>query len=266
MAPGTWRRRAAGVVWAASLASTSWARAEVVVQLPVDAVLDGRPVATLSGGAFVAWSTGIDKDNGFITGAAAAALHQTGPALPDDGRFAASAEHPEIVLHFSNAAPVASPQAHRSTVVDTLLVPVPPATYRKLYLFLTSSYGDAPLSIKMVYADKTVTTTTFTLPDWGKRKALPTSPPIFFNLVSGLHKWNKAGASVDTPSHSITGVALTPAVERTLTAIEISKTTAAPYLTFWGATGIATSAPGPRGPEVGAAPARTSSPAGQRRH
>jgi hypothetical protein len=241
MARGTRRRLAVYLVCAAILAPAPWARAEVVVQFPVDGVLDERPVATLTGGTFVAWSAGIDKDNGFITAAAAAALHQPGPALPDDGRFAANAEHPEVVLHFSNVAPVASPQAHRSTAVGPFLVPVPPAAYRKLYLFLTSSYGDAPLSIKMVYADKTDTTTTLTLPDWGKRRALPTNPPIFFNLVAGLHKWNRAGASVDTPSHSITGVALTPAAGRTLTAIEISKVTAAPYLTFWGATGIATS-------------------------
>lgn len=50
MARGTCRRLAARLVWAAILAPTSWARAEVVVQFPVDGGLDGRPVATLTGG------------------------------------------------------------------------------------------------------------------------------------------------------------------------------------------------------------------------
>jgi hypothetical protein len=219
---------------------TGTARADEIVQIPVGALLDGRPVSTLTGGVVVPWTTGLDKDDAYMTVAAATSLHQTGPALPDDGRFAANAEHPEVALHFSNAAPAASPQAHLVTAVGSFEVPVPPTTYRKVQLYLTSSYGDAPLAIKMTYADRTTTTATFVLPDWGTGKALPTTPPIFFNLIAGLHKWNSAGVSLDTPSHTITGVTLTPAADRALTAIEITKTTAAPWLTFWGATGIAT--------------------------
>jgi hypothetical protein len=230
-------------VFCAALASAARARGEPVVQLPVDGLLDGRPVSTLTGGAVVPWTTGLDKDDAFMTMAAAASLHQTGPALPDDGLFPANAEHPEVRLHFSNAAAATSPQAHLVTAVGSFEVVVPTATYATIFLFLTGSYGDAPLAIKLTYADRTTTTTTFTLPDWGTGAALPKGPPRFFNLITGLHKWNKAGASLDTPSHTITGVALTPSPQRAWTTIEITKTTAAPWLTFWGATGLATSAP-----------------------
>jgi hypothetical protein len=218
------------------------ARAADVVQFPVDGLLDGRPVATLTGGVFVPWTTGIDMGDAYITMAAAASLHQTGPALPDDGKFVASADHPEVVLHFSNAAPANSPQAHLQTTVGSFSVPVPPAGYSKVFLFLTASYGDASLALEMRYADGTTTTTTFTLPDWGTGKPLPASPPIFFNLIAGLHKWSMAGMSLDTPSHTITGVVITPASDRMLTAITVNKTTAMPWVTFWGATGLATGA------------------------
>src|SRR6185295_6521126 len=120
---------------------------------------------------------------------------------------------PEVVLHFSNAAPAKSPQAHLQTAMGSFSVPVPAAGYSKVLLFLTASYGDAALAVEMRYSDASTTATTFTLPDWGTGKALPTSPPIFFNLIAGLHKWNEAGASLDTPSHTITGVVLTPAAD-----------------------------------------------------
>jgi MYXO-CTERM domain-containing protein len=220
------------------------ALADQVVQVPADGVLDGRSVSTLTGGMVVPWTTGIDKDDAYMTLAAAKSLGQAGPALPDDGKFAANATHPEVVLHFSNAAPAAAPQTHLQTAMGAFVVPVPRASYSKVFLFLTASYGDAPLAIKMSYADGTSTMTTFTLPDWGTGKALPTSPAIFFNLIGGLQKWTKTGMNLDTPAHTITGVTLTPAGDRTLTSIEVNKTTAAPWLTFWGATGIATSAVG----------------------
>ncbi|HVZ75538.1 MAG TPA: hypothetical protein VHJ20_24360 [Polyangia bacterium] len=232
-----WLKRstcAGGIV----IALAARTHASEVVQLPVDGVLDGRPVATLTGGVVVPWTTGLDADDGFMTAAAAASLHETGPALPDDGVFAANADHPEVRLHVSNAAAATSPQAHVLKTPGHVSFDVSPAVYEKVLLFLGSSYGDAPLVATLTYADGTKTTLNFTLPDWGVAVTLPKSPPMFY-LAAGLHKWTKAGASVDTPSHSITGVAITPAQDRALVSIDLQKTTAAPWLVFWGATAIA---------------------------
>jgi MYXO-CTERM domain-containing protein len=217
------------------------ARAEQVVQVPMDGVLDGRSVSTLTGGVVVSWTDGIDLDDAFMTNAAALSLHQTGPGMPDDGVFAANADHPEVRLHVSNAAPAASPQSHALSALGSFDFSVPPAAYSKVFLFMASAFGDAPLSITLTYADQPTAVVTLTLPDWGTGKPLPTTPPIFFTLITGLHKWTKAGQSVDTPSHGITAVLLTPASNRTLMSVRIAKTTAAPRLTFFGATGVATS-------------------------
>ncbi len=75
-----------------------------------------------------------------------------------------------------------------------------------IYLLMTTSEGAAPLTVTMTYADATTSVTTFTLPDFGTGQPLPTTPPIFFDLISGMHKWNTSDAQVDTTGHTITGV------------------------------------------------------------
>jgi len=213
------------------------------VQVPIDALLNARPVSTLSGGQVTPWSVGqgIDSADGLVTSAVEAFLGQTGAALPDDGQFAANADHPNVVLHFADSAPSTTPQTRNVLGIGDFEFAVPQATYSKLFLVMTSSYGAAPLTVTMVYADGTTSMTSFTLPDWGTGQPLPTTPPIFFTVASGMHKWNAQNQQEDAPVHTITGVVLTPAANEELTAIRIVKPTAAQTLVFWGATAIATS-------------------------
>jgi hypothetical protein len=239
--PNAMKRLLLRFAWvSAALCIAGSAGADQTVQIPVDALLDGRPVSTLTDGAVVRWTTGVDQNDGFITTAAAAKLMQSGPALPDDGTFAADDTHPELVLHFSNTAAASSQQAHIVPAAGTFSFDVPHATYSKLFLAITSSSGDSALSVTLNYADGSPTVVNFTLPDWGTGKPLPTDPPIFFNLISGLHKWDAQDNSVDTPSHALTGVVLTPVATQMLSSVQVSKPNAAQYLVFWGATGVAT--------------------------
>jgi len=246
----------------AFLLTLAWlgsARADEVVQLPLTGVLDGRPVSTFTNGVEVPWTAGVDQADGFITKALATHLGQAGPALPDDGAFPEDADHPAVMLHFSNAASPTAPQAHLLTAAGTIEIPIAPATYARLFLILTSSRGDSTLDVTLSYDDGTTSRSTITLPDWGTGKPLPTTPPIFFNLVAGLHKWNAQDTSVDTPTHAITGFVVMPAAGKALSKIVVEQTTAARYLTLWGVTGLATGAPGDAVPDaagdVDAAPA-----------
>jgi hypothetical protein len=223
-----------------SLTAARAANADETRQIPVDSLLNGRPVSTLSAGAVVPWTVGVDQNDGFVTTAVAQFLKQTGPALPDDGSFAADDQHPQVVLHFSNAASATSPQAYTLSGLGKFEVPVPSGTYSKLYLILTSSYGDSALTVDLIYSDSTSAPVSFTLPDWGTGQPLPADPPIFFNLISGLHKWDQQNASVDTPTHTITGVVLSPAADQELATVRVTKTNAPPFLLFWGVTGLAT--------------------------
>ncbi|HEX3850765.1 MAG TPA: hypothetical protein VHW01_07345, partial [Polyangiaceae bacterium] len=211
--------------------------------VPVDTLLNARPVSTFTGGVVVPWSVGLDNTDGFITTAANTFLKQPGPALPDDGIFPTDSGRPEITLHFSNAADAKAAQARIVTGTGNFEIAVPLAKYSKLYLIVASSIGDSQLALTLSYADATSTPLSLTLPDWGTGKPLPTNPAIFFNLIAGLHKWNQQDMSVDTPTHAITGIELSPDVTKQLSSIRLEKLSAPQTLAFWGATGVATSAP-----------------------
>jgi hypothetical protein len=198
---------------------------------------------------------GVDGDgyaDGFVT-AAVEALLQTqnkteggklGVALPNDGTFAETTRHPEIVLHFSDAAPSTSPQTHQvhiSQGPQSFQFDVPPATYSKMYLLITCSEGAAALTITLNYAGGAAPTVTkLMLPDYGIGGAAA-NDPVFFNLISGMDKWSSTDQEGDGPSHTITGIELAPSATDMLTSIQVAKTNGS-HVVFWGATGVATSA------------------------
>jgi hypothetical protein len=233
------------------------AAADTVVQVPVDSLIDGRTVSTLSGTTIVPWSAaqGVDGDgynDGFVTTAVEAVLQtqnkteggKLGVALPNDGTFAETTRHPEIVLHFSNTAPNTSPQTHQvhiSQGPQSFQFDVPPAAYSKMYLLITASEGGAALTITLNYAGGAAPTVTkLMLPDYGIGGA-PANDAVFFNLISGMDKWSSTDQEGDGPSHTITGIELTPSAGDMLTSIQVAKTNGS-HVVFWGATGVATSA------------------------
>jgi hypothetical protein len=250
-------RRSLGVISAICvLGAPVLARAEQVVQIPLDGELTGRAVITFTDGKIVPYTKGTDRNDGLMTLAAETYLKQTGVALPDDGIFPANARHPEIVLHFSNAAPSTSQQNLYLEDVSSFELPLPQAQYRSIFVFMTDGANGAgptgsPLKITLAYSDGTSTSLDLTWPDYGTGAPLPTDPPIFFNLIEGMHKWNAQNQSVDTPTHSITGAELMPTATKECTRLRIDKLNTGHVIVFWGATGIATS-PLDAGPSSGA--------------
>ena len=199
-----------------------------VVQVPVDSLLNGRPVTTLTGGRIVTWTAGVDDTDGLMTEAAEAYLDQTGTALPDDGTFPTNSRHPEIVLHFSNDASATSSQALSVPDAGSFAVPVPVATYSSVYLVFTSSYGASALTVTMNYVDGSSVVTNVTVPDWAT--GAPADDPVLFDLISGMHKWTNQNQEVNTPSHTLTGVELTAEPGKVLTAIQVEKPNAGQLL------------------------------------
>jgi len=220
------------------------ARADQTVQVPLANFMTARAVTTLTGGKLVPWTMGIDGGgaaDGYMT-AAASKFHNDPAnlkALPDNGTFAADARHPEVVLHFSNDADATSQQTYWVKGAGNFTFPVPTATYSKMFLFLTSSEGASALKISLTYADATTDVSNLSLPDY-YMDVSPTDP-VLFNLAADLPKWTKTGTVAETNHHNLTGVEIHPAAAKMLSSIKIEKS-AAGYLVFWGATGVATSA------------------------
>ncbi len=209
------------------------------MQISAESLLDGRSVTTFTDQKIVPWTVGVDSMNGLMTHAAVTSLNQNASGLPDDGVFAASDVHPEIVLHFSNAAGATEPQTHLLRAMDTLDLPVPVTTYSKLIVVLTSTAGATPVTLTLRYGDGSSSPVSFMLSDWVD--ALPAGPPTFFKLIDALRKWDAKGNINDLPIHGIAAVVLTPDANKPLASVQIAKTGGTnQYLTFWGATGVAT--------------------------
>jgi len=217
------------------------AQADTVVQVPLPGLLDGRTVSTLTGGKVVPWTmdSGVDgggNGNGYMTQAASKSLGQNVKALPDDGKFAADARHPEIVLHYSNDADAASPQTHPVHGAMGFDFNVPVATYSKLFLIVTSAEGSSGLTVTFTYADASTEMVKLSVPDYFNDVSDP-----FFILYGNMAKWGKNGNVGEQNHHNLDGVEVHPAAGKMLTKVHVDKT-AGGYLVFWGATGLATSA------------------------
>ncbi|HEX4403707.1 MAG TPA: hypothetical protein VH560_02695, partial [Polyangia bacterium] len=251
----------AGILTVSTLALCAFARsaaaADAVVQVDVSSVIDGRTVSTIAGGTITPWTTGqgVDGDgnaDGFVTTAVEAVLQtmgkteggKVGLALPDDGMFAATTRLPAIQLHFSNTAPITSPQTHQvhqAMGSQTFTFDVPQATYRKMFVLITTSEGSAKLTVTLNYADATAAQTMmYTLPDYGIGGAAA-GDAVYFNLIMGMHKWGTNDNEGDSATHGITGIEINPTATGMLKSITVLKTNGS-HVVFWGATGIATSA------------------------
>src|SRR5580704_18161595 len=224
------------------------ASADTTVQIPIDSLLDARPVSTLTGGVVVPWTAGEGIDgngggNGFVTEGVATKLGYNGPALPNDGIFPAGKGLPEFDLYFSDSNPATSFQAHNvhANMVGAIQFAVPQATYSSIYLVLTDSENADMLTVTMTYADATTSMVgPFTMPDYDQGLPANTKEVSYFSLFSG-QKWSSTDGPNDNMGHSITGVILTPTPTKPLTGMVINKPSDGHYLVFWGAVGTATS-------------------------
>lgn len=216
--------------------------AEQVVQVPLDQTfLNGRTVTTLTAGALVPWTKGVDGGgtfSGYMT-KAASTFHKDPEnlaALPDDGVFAASARHPEVVLHFANAADAQSQQTRFVQGAGTFTFAVPPAIYSKVFLFATSAEGESSLKVTLAHAAAN-DIVNVVVPDYYANVAA--NDPVVFNLATNLPKWSKTHQVLEADHHNLTGIELLPKADQVLTSVTVEKAEKG-YLVFWGATGIAT--------------------------
>jgi len=242
------------VVWVscamavALVSGASVARADTVVQVPLGQLLNSRFVTTMWKGMPVPWIVG-DKPGGSGFETTAASKFYNDPAtlkpLPDDGTFPADANHPLVVLNFSNDADPKDPQRQQTYSMPQLqpgmfMFQVPAANYSKMYLFFISAYGTAPLTITLGYGG-TTQIVNVTVPDFSPGIKMGTETPTLFNLAADLPIWTQGGGVAEPRNHTITGVELGPMAGQVLQTIKVERTTGG-WLTFWGATGVATSA------------------------
>ena len=209
-------------------------KAGQVIQIDVSAVLNTRSVTTLTGGVPVTWTTGIDRENGFLTMAAATFIGDPDPhALPDNPLFPANQNHPEIRLHYANEDGAGN-QTRCISDNGEFSFTVPENKYADLYLILTSSYGASSLHVELMYRDGD-DMRDFILPDW--YKDIPENDPDFSYVAHNMGKWGKKNNLNEKDHHNIDALNVHPDPKRILTGIKIRKLPGG-YLVFWAATGV----------------------------
>jgi hypothetical protein len=214
--------------------SGDYFKSDKVIQIDAGAILNARSVTTLSKGRLITWSTGIDKENGYLTMAAASfAGDHDAHALPDDPLFPACQSHPEILLHYSNEA---GAQFQTRCLPDTgeFIIKVPVYKYSGLYLSLTSSYGESPLQIELTYTDG-VERRNYILPDW--YKDIPENDPDLSYVAHNMGKWGAKNNLNEKDHHNIDALNIHPDPNRKLIAVKLRKLPGG-YLVFWAATGV----------------------------
>jgi len=222
------------------------------VQVDVGSLFNARVVTTFSDGKVVPFGANLDGWGGAITKSAVEALGSKNPfSLPDDGKFPANGDHPDVVLSYAKAGG-SDNQVHRSggEKEDEYSFAVPPGKYAKMFLFFNCGNGGRliPLDVVLTYQDGSTEKRALSLPDWwwnidedAKAKdciywnADPNDKDCVY-LASNLAKWGSNNKQMEWNHHNIYGLNVRPARDKVLTKITVHKTKA--VVVFWGATGV----------------------------
>lgn len=210
-----------------------------VVQLDVAALLNARPVTTLTEGKLVTWTMGVDgggRGSGYLTQAAALAVGDQDPkALPDNPLIPADGARPAMLLHYANDDGVA-PQAALVTAERPLVLSTPHRPFSHLWLAWTSAEGGSDLQVECTYADGTTTTRSVHLPDYFND--VPANQPALAYVVHDLAKWGRNNKQTERNHHNIHAVDVAPDAGRELISVKVSKSPTKSHLLFWAATGV----------------------------
>jgi hypothetical protein len=205
-----------------------------VVQIDIKPLLNARPVTTLTNGKLVPWTKGVDRENGYLTMAAALANGETNPkAIADNPLIPADAHHPAILLHYSNNDGVNN-QAMLLNDTTSFVINVPKDKYKDLYICLTSAYGKSNLQYSLIYNDG-VEVKNIVVPDW--YNDVPDNDPDFSYVVHNLGKWSNKNALVEADHHDIHALNVHPDGKRVLTGVRV-KNLSKTYILFWAATAV----------------------------
>jgi len=204
-------------------------------QVDVSTILNARVVTTFSGGQVVPLQIDLDGAGGVATAAAVAALGSGNPhSVPDDGKFAANGDHPEVDLHFSNADGTGM-QVRRMPREEEFSFDVPAKNYARMQLFFTSgAAGPAPLKVTLTYQDGSTEQRDVVCPDWWTNLDGTNKDCVY--IASNLAKWSKNNKTLEKDHHNIFGLDVHPNPAKVLTSIKVHKTR--PLVCFWGATGV----------------------------
>jgi hypothetical protein len=206
-----------------------------IIQIDVSSLLNTRSVTTLTDGKLVPWTKGVDRENGYLTMAAALFNKETNPkAIADNSLIPSNEHHPAILLHYANNDGAKYQTRLLADTGGSFTLKVPAKKYSDLYVCLTSAYGKTKLQYGLVYNDG-IEVKNITVPDWAND--VPDNDPNFSYVVHDLAKWTDKGFRTENDHHNIHALNIHPDEKRVLTAVTV-KNLSKTYMLFWAATGV----------------------------
>jgi hypothetical protein len=205
-----------------------------VIQIDISDLLNTRPVTTLTNGKLIPWTKGVDRENGYLTNAAALANGETNPkAIADNSLIPANDHHPEILLHYNNKD---ANKNQAILLVDStaFTINAPKNRYTDFYICLTSAYGKSNLQYELIYSDG-IEVKKIVVPDWAND--VPDNDPNFSYVVHDLAKWTEKHFRTENDHHNIHALNVHPDSKRVLTGVRV-KNLSKTYVLFWAATGV----------------------------
>ena len=150
--------------------------------------------------------------------------------VPDDGFFAADANHPDVQLHWSN-----DDDGPNSRVVtspgDTFTIDVPKDNYKQVQIYGFSASGSTTLSLTLTYDDGATDSRMFVFPDWYSDPA----PSGLFYLIDGFDRYLYPMVDHDHDG-AIFGASLDPDPAKKLVSISVVTAAVDNHFVFYGAT------------------------------
>ena len=220
---------------------TSLFNSDVIINVNLQGLDTSQsPVDTPSFGA---------SNNALLTQQAAVAIGLNDPdGLPNNGFFAANANHPDVQFAYPNSGD--GNNSRRLNEPGVFNVTTPQHQYSQMHLFATSGQGESTFAVRWDYADGNVWTNSIVVPRWFDD---PAATADRYFLVNGLDraKVNATGAQ-NSNDAAIFGFRLLPDPLRTLTGFAVSVTDVPAgdnfrgAFVFFGATGVTAPIPEPR--------------------
>ena len=171
-----------------------------------------------------------------LTQSAAAVGCPSPVGLPDNGFFAANADHPDVQLAYSNASSGNNARRSPSFSTDTYSFTVPVSNYTNVHLFYTAGNGSATADVTLTYTTGTPVTTTITVPDWFNGPV----PPNYALFDCGDRMPPDAPFNCeDSNTTAIFGRNIGADVTRLLQSVTIQRTDiSTAVMSFFGGTGV----------------------------
>jgi len=156
----------------------------------------------------------------------------SGSGLPDNGFFAANADHPEVQLSYNNDNNSGNGKIIYSSPSTFT---VTPNKYSEIHLFATSTQGDGSMKVTFNYDDGSSENSTFTVPDWFNRSR--TESFSSYNLIGGLGIFNELRGEASTSNNAIFGFGFHPNSNKTLQSFTVTGQSNLTTQVLFGATG-----------------------------